>query len=104
MEKRFDIPVERFLKIWKSPEVEIGENEQNNEVNLFDADDPTNRKLEYVVFLYQKLDIQNFSDLYKEVLKRLFDKNPETFFTTDLSEKLSLKKNTQRENSGFLCL
>ena len=36
--------------------------------------------------------------LYVEVFKQLFDLQPETFFTTDLAERISLTKNPKEGN------
>jgi len=36
--------------------------------------------------------------LYVEVFKQLFDLHPETFFTTDLAEKITLTKNPKEKN------
>lgn len=36
--------------------------------------------------------------MYVEVFKQLFDLQPETFFTTDLAEKVTLTKNPKEGN------
>lgn len=83
----------RFLKIWEMPEIEISEQMNNDEVNIFDADDPKYKKLEYAIFFNQKLDVTQVSKLYIEVFKQLFDLQPETFFTSDIGARISLTKN-----------
>ncbi|MFO8055992.1 MAG: hypothetical protein R6V10_01680 [bacterium] len=57
------------------------------------ADDPKYKKLEYAIFLDQKIEVNQVAKLYVEVLKQLFELQPETFFTTDLGERISLTKN-----------
>ncbi len=48
--------------------------------------------MDYTIFFDQKLNIKTVSKLYLEVMKTLFDIQPQTFFTSDLAEKLSLTK------------
>ena len=84
---------ERFLKIWEIPDIEVEEQINNDEVNIFDADDPKHKKLEYAIFFNQKLDVTQVAKLYIEVFKQLFDLQPETFFTSDIGHRISLTKN-----------
>jgi hypothetical protein len=95
IERRFDLLAERFLKIWKYPAIEIDESVENNEINIFEADEPKHKKLEYAIFFDQKLEITQVSKLFLEVFKQLFELQPETFFTTDIAERISLTKNPE---------
>ncbi len=92
IEKRFDILSQRFLEIWPYPEIEIEEREDMNEVNIFEAEDPKFKKLDYAIFFDQKIEVREVAKLYLEVFRQLFDLQPETFFTTDLAEKIGLTK------------
>lgn len=83
---------ERFLKIWEIPDIVVEEQSNNDEVNIFDADDPKHKKLEYAIFFNQKLDVIQVAKLYSEVFKQLFDLQPETFFTSDIGNRISLTK------------
>lgn len=98
IERRFDLLAERFLKIWQMPDIELEEQDENNEVNIFEAEDPKYKKLEYAIFFDQKIEVNQVAKLYVEVFKQLFDLQPETFFTTDLAEKISLTKNPKEGN------
>lgn len=98
IERRFDILAERFLKIWQIPDIELEERNENNEVNIFEAEDPKFKKLEYAIFFDQKIEVNQVAKLYVEVFKQLFDLQPETFFTTDLSEKITLTKSPKEGN------
>jgi len=88
---------ERFLKIWEIPDIEVEEQSNNDEVNIFDADDPKHKKLEYAIFFNQKLDVTQVAKMYIEVFKRLFDLQPETFFTSDIGNRISLTKNPEAD-------
>lgn len=88
---------ERFLKIWEIPEIEVEEQSNNDEVNIFDADDPKHKKLEYAIFFNQKLDVTQVAKLYIEVFKQLFDLQPETFFTSEIGNRISLTKNPEAD-------
>lgn len=93
IERRFDLISERFLKIWEYPQIEIEINGDNGELNIFEADDPKHKKLEYAIFFDQKIEVNQVAKLYVEVFKQLFELQPETFFTSDLGERISLTKN-----------
>ncbi|MCA9761327.1 MAG: DUF262 domain-containing protein [Streptococcus sp.] len=93
IERRFDLIAERFLKIWEYPQIEIETNGDNGELNIFEADDPKHKKLEYAIFFDQKIEVNQVAKLYVEVFKQLFELQPETFFTSDLGERISLTKN-----------
>lgn len=93
LEERFKIISERFLNIWKYPNIAIEDLSDGDEINIFDAEDPKHKKLEYAIFLDQKIDVNQVAKLYVEVLKQLFDLQPETFFTTDLAPRIVLTKN-----------
>lgn len=98
IERRFDLLAERFLKIWQMPQIELEERDENNEVNIFEAEDPKHKKLEYAIFFDQKIEVNQVAKLYVEVFKQLFELQPETFFTTDLAEKITLTKNPKEGN------
>lgn len=88
---------ERFLKIWEIPDIEIEDQSNNDEVNIFDADDPKHKKLEYAIFFNQKLAVTQVAKLYIEVFKQLFDLQPETFFTSEIGNRISLTKNPEAD-------
>lgn len=93
LEKRFEELAARFLKVWPYPAIVLEDSDANEEVNIFEAEDPKYKKLEYAIFFNQKLLITNVSKLYLEVFKQLFELKPEVFFSTDLGEKISLTNN-----------
>jgi uncharacterized protein with ParB-like and HNH nuclease domain len=96
IERRFKIISDRFLKIWKFPPVIISETKSDyEEISIFDAEDPTSKKLEYAIFFDQKIDVKIITDLYSNVLKTLFELNPEAFFSGEMQSKLTLTKNPE---------
>lgn len=99
LERRFDIISERVLKIWDIPNISFEEITDSSEVNIFDAEDPKHKRLEYAVFFDQKLEVNQVSKLYVEVFKKLFDLQPETFFTTELGVKIGLTKQPTEGNT-----
>ncbi len=92
IERRFDFIAERVLKIWSIPDMLIDEKLDTNAVNIFDAEDPTFKKLEYAIFFDNKIEVNQVAKLYIEVFKQLFDVQPETFFTTEIGTKIGLTK------------
>lgn len=93
IERRFNLIAEKFLKIWELPDIGLVEDTDNSEVNIFEAEDPKHKKLEYAIFLDQKLEIREVSKLYIEVFKQLFELQPETFFTSEIGTRIGLTKN-----------
>lgn len=73
IQKRTEIMIERFLEIWQYPNVGI--TNQTQECNIFAAESPKNKKLDYVIFFDKKLYIDKVSDLYLMVFKTLFAQN-----------------------------
>lgn len=97
IENRTNIIIDRFLKIWEIPNINIELGTINDEVNIFDADDPKGKKLEYAIFFNQKLELTQVAKLYQEVLKRLFDLQPETFFASEIGNRVSLSNNPRED-------
>ncbi|TXE02960.1 DUF4268 domain-containing protein [Algoriphagus aquimarinus] len=77
LEQRFEIIYERFLKIWKLPEVIVFEDQSDEEQNIFDAEKPTFKKLEYFIFENNKVEEDAIAQMYFYVLRSLFKKNSE---------------------------
>lgn len=98
IEKRFELIAERFLKIWTWPEIELQDETERDEINIFDAEDPKYKKLEYAIFFDKKLEIREVAKLYIEVFKQLFELQPETFFTTELGNRIGLTKDSVEGN------
>ncbi|WP_069790291.1 DUF262 domain-containing protein [Cyanobacterium sp. IPPAS B-1200] len=101
IQKRFNDLAKNFLKIWCYPDIDINDKE-TEEVNIFDADEPKGKKLEYAIFCDEKLQIKEVAKLYAEVFKKLFEQNSEIFFNSDLGPKIILKdeknKNSLRQS------
>lgn len=92
LKERNEILTERFLQIWPYPNVHVEADDDFEEVNIFDAEDPTDKNLEYAIFRDEKLSCTTVTDLYIAVLKRLFDLEPKHFFGTDLARKVKITK------------
>ncbi|TDB60880.1 HNH endonuclease family protein, partial [Arundinibacter roseus] len=92
IEDRFNLIAERVLKIWDIPNTQFDEQSDSNEVNIFDAEDPKFKKLEYAIFFDRKIAVNQVAKLYSEVFKQLFELQPETFFNTELGSKIGLTK------------
>jgi len=97
IEKRYDLIAERVLQIWQIPDIIIDEKSESNEINIFDAEEPRNKKLEYAVFFDERIEVKLVTQLYVEVFKRLFELQPETFFTTEIATRISLTKESEKE-------
>lgn len=85
------------MKIWELPAIPIELESTNDEINIFDAEDPKHKKLEYAIFFDQRLEITQVAKLYIEIFRQLFDLQPETFFASDLGHKINLSKNPKED-------
>ncbi len=92
IENRANLITQRFIKIWEIPDIQVELETGSDEINIFDAEDPKFKKLEYAIFFNQKLEVTQVAKLYIEVFKQLFDLQPETFFTSDIGKRISLTK------------
>ncbi len=97
IEKRTEKIAKRFLQIWEFPDVQIESESTNDEVNIFDAEEPRYKKLEYAIFFNQKLEITQVAKLYVEVIRQLFDLQPETFFQSDIGQRINLSANPDED-------
>jgi uncharacterized protein with ParB-like and HNH nuclease domain len=88
LHNRFDSILKRFFQIWYYPEVDELFNDEDEEVNIFEADDPKNKRLEYYVFKNERVLTNETSKMYYGVLQHLFEENPHLFLTSDLKEFL----------------
>lgn len=98
IEERANIISKRFIKIWEIPEIDIEPETNYDEKNIFDAEEPTHKKLEYAIFFNQKLAVSNVSNLYIEVFKLLFELQEETFFKSEIGKQISLTKSPEIDN------
>ena len=75
-EERLNRIYERFLKIWEYPDVIIiDRDDSSDEQNIFDAENPKNKKLDYFIFDNTKIEEDTVSQMYLYVIRSLFEKN-----------------------------
>lgn len=97
LEERFEIIYERFLKIWKLPEVVVFQEQIDSEQNIFDAEKPTFKKLEYFIFENNKVEEDAIAQMYFYVLRALFRKNSEVMVSGQDVIKISRNQSDFRE-------
>jgi uncharacterized protein with ParB-like and HNH nuclease domain len=74
-EERLNIIYDRFLKIWEYPDVIVIENDESEEQNIFDAESPRNKKLEYYIFENTRIDEDTIARMYIKIIQNLYEKN-----------------------------
>src|SRR5690606_32701740 len=75
-EERSNRIYDRFLKIWEYPDILIFESEDSiEEQNIFDADSPKNKKLEYFIYENTKIEEDTVAQMYYYVIRSLYEKN-----------------------------
>lgn len=100
IEERFDKIKERFLKVWKYPNVII--TNDNVEVDIFEADDPTGKKLEYIKFNGEEYnDITDVSKLFSFILKYYYSEKEELFFTDEIQKVIKITTNKKELASDY---
>lgn len=93
LQNRTKVLTDRCLNVWSYPNIDIEEYDEGlEEMNIFEAESPKNKKLDYAILFGQKLKVKTVSSLYLDVFKHLFEQKPEIFFNTDLAEKVELIK------------
>lgn len=82
----------RFLQIWKYPDLKIDEMVHTEEVNILDIDAESVRykSLEYFIFFDVVYDKPSWQLILKTVASIMFDREPEMFLGTELKERLKL--------------
>lgn len=90
VEKRANLISKRFLEVWPAPAVEVVTDEGSEEINIFEAEEPRFKRLEYAVFLGTRLNVTQVSKLYSEVLEYLLQAQPEAFQGTKLGDRIQL--------------
>lgn len=74
-DERLNIIYDRFLKIWEYPDLIVIENDESDEQNIFDAESPRNKKLEYYIFENTRIDEDTVSRMYIKIIQNLYEKN-----------------------------
>tara|TARA_B110001469_G_scaffold127561_1_gene148993 strand:+ start:1896 stop:4430 length:2535 start_codon:yes stop_codon:yes gene_type:complete len=95
-DNRFSIISKRFLAIWKYPDIELPIVEDGEEVNLFDAEKPTHKKLEYFIFENTKIEEHAIAQMYFYVVKKLYQRNTEFLLAQQEIIKITRDKNDFR--------
>ncbi|SFT74868.1 Protein of unknown function [Lishizhenia tianjinensis] len=101
-EKRFKIIAERFLSIWEYPNIELPIIENGTEVNFFDAEKPTHKKLEYFIFENTKIEESAIAQMYFYVVRKLYQRNPELLLAQNEVLKLTRNENDFRSPQSLI--
>lgn len=91
LRRRYEIIFDRFCQIWQYPDVEVDDEfDTDQDYTIYDAPDPTFRKLDYFIFKDEKVSTNEMSKMYYHVLKSLFTENPSAFYHQGVKELLEL--------------
>ncbi|MEI0604146.1 DUF262 domain-containing HNH endonuclease family protein [Brachyspira alvinipulli] len=104
LEKRFKILSERFLLVWKYPDIKIDKinNIANEEINIFEAGDPTGKKLDYAIFNGEKIEkIVDVSKLFSFILRYYYKQNKELFFTEEMQNLIQITKDKEELRTEY---
>jgi hypothetical protein len=90
------------LKIWEFPDVVISDNGDAEEQNIFDAEAPTFKKLEYFIFEDTKVEEEAVAQMYFYVLKQLYQKNSELLLEGQQVLKITRKVDDFRDGREII--
>ena len=104
--ERFKIIYERFVKIWSIPLINNDSplDYENLEFNIFDAEEPKSKMLEYFIFEDKRVETKNFTEMYIYVLRELYRKNPELFLNNEaikVNGKKDLFRKAEEIENGY---
>lgn len=95
---RTKILTQRFLQIWKLPEIELSNAQYQGEYNIFDIEDPTNKQMEYALFFGRPIRTNEskltHQGLLIRVVKLVFEMTP-----TDFMEKVGFSIGITQDTS-----
>ncbi len=94
LKKRLDVLTERFKEIWKYPGSAILE-DTDNEINIFDIDNPTGELLEYYVFDGKRVITNTFKDILRNISKQFYSLDKEYFLQSKIKNKLKVTSNKE---------
>jgi len=98
---RYNMILKRFFEIWRYPELSELYKDETEEVNIFEAEEPKNKKLEYFVFKEERIITNEVAKMYYHIIEKLFSENPELFLTTELKEKLPLTSDKSKVRHAY---
>lgn len=103
--KRLEIIFDRFIKIWELPQIDITDMDETEEQNIFDAENPTHKKLDYFIFENTKIEEQAVAQMYFFVIRKLFDKNTQLLIGNQdilkINKNISDFRNAQEITNGW---
>ena len=95
-EERLNIIYDRFLKIWEYPDVIVIENDESEEQNIFDAESPRNKKLEYYIFENTRIDEDTIARMYIKIIQNLYERNSQLLVSNQEVFKMTRKSSDFR--------
>jgi hypothetical protein len=90
--ERFSLIYNRFINIWQYPDIVIPVSDNSDEQNIFDAESPTYKKLEYFIFENTKIEESAIAMMYSYVIKSLFERNAQLLIDNQDILKITRKE------------
>lgn len=95
-DERLNIIYERFLKIWEYPNIDFAEVDDSEEQNIFDAENPTFKKLEYFIFENTKIEEDTIAQMYFYIIGKLYENNSQLLLSNQTVLKITRNNNDFR--------
>ena len=96
LQERYKILLERFLEIWKFPDITIEDDiEEDEDYTIYNSPDPKHKKLDYFIFRDEKIVADDISKMYYHVIKKIFEENPSAVNHLELKNLLGISNNPQ---------
>lgn len=94
--QRFEVIAQHFIEVWPQPKERVSKDVDL--VNIFDAEAPRRKNLETVMFMGQEIKKNNITEYYVEIIRRLFEKNADYFFSSSLANIVKLTRINEKVN------
>lgn len=96
-QERTRILTNRFLEIWKLPEIQIEQNPNAGEINIFEIEDPTGKSMQYARFferIVKNTDSRlEYATLLTYVARKIYEIAPKEF-KEKLVNEINIEKNS----------
>lgn len=96
---RTRILTDRFIDVWKLPDIQIEKDSFAGEINIYEIDDPTGRTMQYARFLEKIIKTNDarlgYSDLLVNISATVFELAPQEFIN-ELSDDLNISKDLSK--------
>ena len=91
MDLRLESIKRRFVEIWRYPDTPTA-SDSEEEIGISEMDDNDERKIVAYTFFGERREVGQVVAMYEDIVKKLFDMDPQAFIAGELGEIVTLRK------------